>query len=138
MARTLFGWINALVAVMFVVSALLQYNDPDPLRWIVIYLAAAAACMAVFRPRGWWVAAAVGSLCLIWAATMAPRVLPDLQLGHLVKTMEVKTPQIEEGREMLGLAIIALWMAILVGWATLSKARKRMGPGGSRGLQNRQ
>ena len=39
-----FDWINAVVSLLFVVSAVLQLNDPDPLAWVLIYLGAALAC----------------------------------------------------------------------------------------------
>jgi hypothetical protein len=42
--------VNLLLAVMFVVFAFLQLNDPDPVTWISIYGAMAAICvLAAFR-----------------------------------------------------------------------------------------
>ena len=45
------NWIAALV---FATCAVLQYNDPDPLRWILIYGAAAATSLVYWRLRPRW------------------------------------------------------------------------------------
>ena len=44
MSRKVFAIANGIMAAMFLLSAVLQYNDPDPLRWIALYAAAALAC----------------------------------------------------------------------------------------------
>ncbi|MCP3981846.1 MAG: TonB-dependent receptor plug domain-containing protein, partial [bacterium] len=118
-------WIHIAAAILFFISAALQYNDPDPLRWIAIYGAAGAACLVASHPRGRWLGAAVGLISLFWAASYAPRVLPDLAFGDLVKPMHEKTPQIEDGREMLGLLIIAVWMGVV---ALVGRGRGRGKP----------
>lgn len=42
--------VNLVLAVMFLVFAFLQINDPDPFHWILIYGAMAAVCvMAAFQ-----------------------------------------------------------------------------------------
>ena len=106
------NWVAALV---FATCAVLQYNDPDPLRWILIYGAAAATSLAYWRLRPRWLAPSiVGAAASIWAATLVPTTLPGLRLGDLVHRMEAKTPAIELGRELLGLVLIAAWMALLV------------------------
>jgi len=107
--------INAGMGVLFLISAVLQYNDPDPLRWIVLWAAAAAACFIQRRFRqAWLVAGAVCVVALLWAALLAPTALPGLELADLAGEMKAETPQIELGREILGLLIIAVWMAVLV------------------------
>ena len=45
-----FGW-----AALFFACAAVQWNDPDPMRWVVIYTGAATACVMSVRsplPRG--------------------------------------------------------------------------------------
>jgi hypothetical protein len=113
--RTVFDGINLLWAALFLVSAALQLNDPDPLRWILIYASAASACL-VHRvaPRAWLPPAIVGLAALTWAGLDAPRVLPGLRFGDLFRSMKAETPSIEESRELLGLLIVAGWMAVLV------------------------
>jgi hypothetical protein len=110
-----FGIVNALMGAMFLLSAALQLNDPDPLWWIVTYVAAGVACFIPRRMPGYLaLPVVVGTICLVWAISMAPETLPILKVGDLAKTMQAETPAIELGREMLGLAILAAWMGALV------------------------
>jgi len=115
----LFRTVNAVMALLFVFAAAVQYNDPDPLRWMAIYLAAAAACVLALLGRlRWFVPAAVGLVALAWAATLAPHVLGHVRMGEMVEAWEMKDVRVEEGREMYGLLIVAAWMAVLTvaGW----------------------
>jgi len=107
------------MAALFVFAAAVQYNDPDPLRWMAIYLAAAAACvLAVLRRLPRWLPAMVGLAALVWAATLSPHVLGRVGMGEMVQAWEMKDVRVEEGREMYGLLIVVGWMAVLalVGW----------------------
>jgi hypothetical protein len=113
--------INIVFAVLFLLSALLQVNDPDPLGWIVLYTAAGIACLAARRDRGARVLPAlVGAAALAWSMTLAPAALDDLRPLALIKPMDEKTPAIELGREFLGLLIVASWMLVL----TLASRRR--------------
>ena len=110
-----FAIVNAMMGALFLISAALQLNDPDPLLWIVTYVAAAAACFLPRRlSKAWALPAGVGIICLVWAVSMAPETLPILKIGDLAETMKAETPAIELGREMLGLVILAAWMTVLV------------------------
>jgi heme/copper-type cytochrome/quinol oxidase subunit 1 len=53
---------NILFVVLFVFSAALQYNDPDPYLWIPIYLYGAALCWLAFKNRYYRTAYLVGIL----------------------------------------------------------------------------
>jgi len=102
------------IAALFVFAALVQYNDPDPLRWMAIYLAAAAACvLALLRRLPRWLPTVVGLAALAWAATLAPQVLGRVGMGEMVEAWEMKDARVEEGREMYGLLVVAGWMAVL-------------------------
>lgn len=93
---------SAGMTVLLLCAAALQYNDPDPLIWIAVYLAAAgvAAAGAMDRLR-WEVAGVVAAVALVWAAVLAMRVIGQQPLFE------------EEGREMLGLTIAGGWSLIL-------------------------
>ena len=109
-----FGVANRIMAVLFLISAIIQLNDPDPLRWAAVYGAAGFACLAAGRFRySWPLPAGVGLVAFAWAAWLSP-ILPDLKLGDLARTMHARTPSIELGREFLGLLIVLGWMALLV------------------------
>ena len=123
-ARSILPIANLTVAVLFLISAATQYNDPDPLPWILIYGAAGTACL-VRRPGpvAWMLPAIVGAVALIWAVVLAPDALPGLNVGDLMARMEDKTPAIELGREFLGLLLVTGWMAFLVTWGLRSRNR---------------
>ena len=105
---------NRVAGGVFVICAVIQWNDPDPLRWMAIYLAAAAACFVAPRgPHGWILPAGVALVALIWAGALGPTVLPDLRVGDLAKRMKAETPAIESSRELLGLLIVLAWTAPL-------------------------
>ena len=40
-----------MMAVLFLIAAALQYNDPDPLRWMAIYGLAVLACLLALAGR---------------------------------------------------------------------------------------
>ena len=108
-----FRWINGFVAAMFLVSAAIQFNDPDPWRWAMVYAAAAVACLTTGRLSwSWAVAALVALVSLVWAGTMIS-VLRDLAFADLFKSMQAQTPIIEEGREFLGLILVGAWTVFL-------------------------
>jgi hypothetical protein len=115
MNRGLFRILNGVFALMFLASAALQWNDPDPWGWTILYVAATAACWVPRSIRGsWMLPAGVGLASLSWALWLAPETLPQLRMGDLVQTMKAETPAIELGREMLGLLIVAAWMVALL------------------------
>ena len=117
---------NVLMALLFFVSALLQYNDPDPLRWAALYGAACVACCLRRAGRiAWMFPALVGGVALIWAASLAPHVLPNMRFDDLFETMKAATPAIEENRELLGILIVAAWMGVLAVTSLRSASRRQ-------------
>jgi hypothetical protein len=110
---------NVVMLLMFVFSVVVQFNDPDPLVWMPVYGAAAAACalaLAGRLPR--WIPAAVGIGSIVWAATIAPHVLGSVPFLDMFSAWEMKNEGVEESREMYGLLIVAAWMLVLAvaGW----------------------
>lgn len=121
--------VNAGMALLLVVFALLQLNDPDPVRWVVLYGLGAAysapgAFGAVVSPGpvivyGVLCAALGGMTLYVGAGTSTP--MGDPSWGPLA----------DEGvREALGLFLMAGWMLTLgVG----SALRRRAAAGGGEG-----
>ena len=105
---------TAFLAVLFLIAAAVQYNDPDAIRWIAIYLAASAACfLGLVERLRWWFPAVVGVAALFWAVTLLPRAFPNVAVSELFAAWEMKNERVEEGREMYGLLIIAASMTLL-------------------------
>ena len=119
-------WIHWIFSVLFAISALLQYNDPDPVRWAALYASAAVAagCMAGGRPQPLLMAAVAGA-CASWMTFEWYSIVAFARRGDwglLAATMKAGEPLIEESREFLGLAVVLAWCV-----ATLVAARRSRG-----------
>jgi hypothetical protein len=105
-----------LPAVLFAWSAYVQWNDPDPVPWILAYGAVAACCtLAAFgrRPR-----AAITVLLVVlggWMLWLTPGLVQWLGMGtpSILEEMKATAPHIEVVREFLGLLIAVVVLALL-------------------------
>jgi hypothetical protein len=112
----LFRIVNGVMAALFAVAVAVQYNDPDPIRWMAIYGAACAiAVLTARRRRAPLVAAvSVGAVALAWGLYWAISSGTALSLyEHMFDAWEMKNTAVEEAREASGLFIVAGWMAIV-------------------------
>ena len=113
--------LTSLFALLSAVSAALQYNDPDPWRWVAIYLGSgAAAVIALVQPRRWPIAALVALIAAGWAALLWSGVAGDVEATDLWRKMSEKGGRVEEMREAGGLTIAAFGCA----WAALAAHRR--------------
>ncbi len=120
---------NVIFGVLFIISAGLQYNDVDPLLWIVLYGFAAWACFMAARGRHLIWAYASGILVylgfVVYFLIFKHNVM-DWALNHeakdLVQSMKADKPWIEETREVLGLLIMIVVLAI--DWMVGAKRRR--------------
>ena len=88
--------------MMFLVAAIIQYNDPDPYIWIPIYMLPALVCFfSIPRAIHWIVPLMISGITYTGFILMAKRVFSEQPLFS------------EMAREMWGLLIIAVWMNIL-------------------------
>jgi len=126
MSRTGWNALNGVMLLAFLFSVSVQYNDPDPIRWMAIYGAAAAVCAVELRRRTRLAyPAIVGIVALGWAASIAPRVLGVVRFGGMFTEFEMKNAGVEESREMYGLLIVALWMGLVALAAWLRSGRRK-------------
>ncbi len=113
------------VAILFLLFAAVQYNDPDPIQWMLLYGGTAvhfalAALGRPYRPALWlWLAVA-----LVWAASLAPNFINWLRMGlpSIVQTMKAEVPWVELAREFLGLLLVAAGC----GWLLMSTRRVKI------------
>lgn len=110
-------WLHGLMAALFVFSAVLQLNDPDPWAWVAVYLVAAGltAVAASGRYPPWRRPGAVtlALVALTWALAVAwssPRLPP---LADLFGDWGMYAAGIEERRETLGLLMLSAWAAVV-------------------------
>ncbi len=112
------AWVAA--SAVFVLSAAVQYNDPDPACWVAIYVAAAAssAAAAAFvagvtvvvgaRVVVGVAAVVVAVIAALWGATLVPAAVDWLQSEHQAVSFTMKTGDVGEelARECGGLALV--------------------------------
>jgi hypothetical protein len=109
--------LNLLMALLFAFSVVVQYNDPDPIRWMAIYGAAMVVSgLTAWHPLllPWFAPAIVAVVALVWAATISPRALGRIPLSEMFRSWEMKDSTVEENREMFGLLIVAVWMIVVM------------------------
>lgn len=110
---------NIIFCILFIISAGLQYNDPDPILWIPIYLLGAFISYSAISNKYYplltlsaiilFVIYAIylffdKSGVLIWAT--------EHQAENIAESMKASKPWIEETREFFGLLILIAVMLI--------------------------
>jgi hypothetical protein len=109
-----FTILNYIFLVLFFLSAVVQYNDPDALLWMLLYGIAALICLlTAFGRLHWGISALMAFVTLGLALILAPQVIGKVSFSELFVSMEMKTEVIEQAREMGGLLIIAVWMIVI-------------------------
>ena len=110
---------NLIFCLLFVISAGLQYNDPDPYIWMPIYLYGAVLCWLAFRnkfyPKAYLIGIVVYLVYAIGLFFWKNGVL-DWMTKHnaedIAATMKAEKPWIEETREFFGLVILIVVLLI--------------------------
>jgi hypothetical protein len=120
--------IHGILAALFVVFTYVQFNDPDPERWVTLYgmVAGLSLLHGFWKPLPYVTVALMG-LCLIWALTLIPGMLEwfssddkSEMLGHM---MDDK-PYIEQTRELGGL-LIASAALFYLWWSSRAKKEEQ-------------
>ena len=105
--NTFFKIFGFTFAVLFLVAAVLQYNDPDPVVWMLIWgLAAIISFLFARNKLSFTVPLLLGILGLIGFMYLYPS---DFQ-GFNLNDGDIKT--VELGREAFGLLIISVVMLV--------------------------
>lgn len=119
-------WLNIPLFLYFLFAAAVQYNDPDPVHWMLLYLASAAACLlALLNRDSLPLLYILIGMAIIEMAITGEGFLAWLRVGKenlITAKMTAEKPYIELGREFLGAAI-----SLAVGvWLTFRLTRKRV------------
>ena len=103
------------MCALFLLAVVVQFNDPDPLRWVAIYGAAFLVSAAVaWRGRITWIApVAVAAIAVGWSLALMIGGPAASQYSHMFDAWEMKSVSVEEAREATGLLIVTAWMAVL-------------------------
>ena len=100
---------NLFLSALFVFSAALQFNDPDPLLWIGLYISVAVICaFAAFGKYNRWATLLVMAACIYELYLLVPDFTQWINEGmpSITETMKASTPHVEFVREFLGVAIM--------------------------------
>lgn len=110
---------NLLFCIIFILFAVLQYNDPDPYIWIPIYGYAAVLCWLAFKEKYYPKAYLLGLAVYIFYASFlvfTKNGVIDWATEHhaenLVQTMKAEKPWVEDTREFGGLLILIIVLFI--------------------------
>jgi hypothetical protein len=111
-------WFVALcwaLAVLFSLCVGLQVNDPDPIRWMLIYGGAAiAVALLPAQSKVWCIGGTVvGIVAAAWGAYLGSQVASKIGISDLFLKMSEKGGAVEVGREAGGLVIIAVSLLVL-------------------------
>ncbi len=121
---------NLLFSLLFLASAALQYNDPDPYIWMPIYLYGAILCWLAFRnqfyPKAYIAGILIYTGYAVYLFFAADGVLDWMQkhnAENIAATMQATKPWIEETREFFGLVILIIVLSVNLWYCKKRKGR---------------
>ena len=110
---------NIVFCLLFIFSAALQYNDPDPYIWMPIYMYGAVLCWLSFRNKYYPKAYLIGifiylayAIYLFFAKDGVLDWINKHNAEDIAATMKAEKPWIEETREFFGLIILIVVLTI--------------------------
>jgi len=103
--------INILLSLLFLLFAVVQYNDPDPWLWIFLY--GYIAAISGFAALGKYNKPIIGvgiAICIAGLGFLLPDFINWFNTGaeSIVESMKTEKPHIELTREFLGLGVCLL------------------------------
>jgi len=117
-------YLYLILTIIFLLFAVVQLNDPDPVIWFGAYFLVAVFCFLAFRKRYYPIPTLVFFvLTFIWAIILFPPGFHDWwQLEEEAQSLKMKMPGIEEARESMGLLISTVTLFFI--WLRGRKAIK--------------
>ena len=111
---------NIFFCVVFILFAVVQYNDPDAYLWMPIYLYPALLCYLKFIQKtistiAYWAGFLVFGVYAIYKMFDTNGIIDWVQFhnaSNIASTMKAEKPWIEESREFFGLLIILIVLGI--------------------------
>lgn len=110
---------NIVFCILFIISAGLQYNDPDPYLWIPIYLYGAFLCLQAARHHYYPKAYVAGlifysiyGVYLFFDKYGVMNWVTEHDAENIASSMKASEPWIEETREFFGLLILILVLLV--------------------------
>ena len=106
---------NYVMLAVFILCIAVQYNDPDPGIWMLIYGLAAIVCFLASRNQmHWLLPVLICLIVLVWGLRLAHQIPENFSFNEIVfSSWSMKNYGVEIVRELGGLAIILFWMIVL-------------------------
>jgi len=103
--------LNWIMVSLFIVFAAIQWNDPDPLKWMCLYGAMAIFIILYqleYQIKSLFAISAI--IFLVYGLFLFPSLLQWIQSGmpSLAGEMKAESPEIEDMRELGGVIIVFL------------------------------
>jgi hypothetical protein len=115
--------LNIVFIILFVLSAALQYNDPDPYIWIPLYLYGAFLCWQAvkkkYRPAMYITGLVVYTGYALFLLIDKDGVISwagEHQAENIVQSMKDTRPWIEKTREFFGLLLLVIALTVNLIW----------------------
>lgn len=116
-------FLNIFFIILFIFSAALQYNDPDPYVWMPIYLYGAVICFLALRSKFFKPMYVIGlsvyigyGIYLFYDKTGVLNWVEEHNAENIAQTMKATKPWIEETREFFGLLILVIALVLNMIW----------------------
>ncbi len=120
--------LNIFFIILFLFSAAVQYNDPDPYIWMPIYLYGALLCFLALKKRYNIFLYTIGLLVytgyavyLFYEKNGVLSWLNKHNAENILQSMKATKPWIEETREFLGLMILIIALITNMIWLSHKK-----------------
>ena len=105
---------HGIMAGLFAFSVALQFNDPNPAPWILLYgMSALAAGLAAVGRASRYLAFGVLAICALWEIQYLRVGAWHTPLSALVAEWHMMNEAIIRGREFYALILIGSWMAVI-------------------------
>ncbi len=102
------------MAVLFLYSIAVQYNDPDALLWMLIYSVGLVLTILHLYEKASPALLLVASLLGICGVTYLTLSIQDVELDNLFSSWNMRDRGVVQVGEAIGLLIQSLWLAYLV------------------------
>jgi len=105
--------ISGALSIIFLLFAIVQYNDPDSWKWIIAYMVPTLLFSLLLLGHYFYKAGRIALIIFIFSALLY---IPDLWewmsigMPSITESMEAEEPLVEFMREFLGLIILCLTM----------------------------
>lgn len=109
----LMKWAHLSISALFMLFAIVQWNDPDALIWILMYVVVSGIAFLAFKGKSYlWLNAGVTAILFVSILFYIPDIVDWFgdDMPNIADSMQASSPYIELVREFFGLLISLLAM----------------------------